>query len=53
MFSRTEIFKKSESWIRFFYLSNKNRFKKNATGIDPSSLAKKVDLANLKSIYTN
>ena len=49
IFSKTEMFwRKSESWIGIIKLCNKTRFK-NATKVDISKFAKKVDLANLKS----
>ena len=48
IFSRTEIFSKSESWIRLSNHAAKADLK-NEIGTHTSSFAKKVGLANLKS----
>ena len=47
---QTKIFRsKFKSWIRFVYLCNKSRFKKQkATGVNTPDFAKKTDLAILK-----
>ena len=45
IFSRTKIFMKSESLSNYAIKTDL----KNATGIDKSTFAKKVDLASLKS----
>ena len=51
IFSRTEIFRKSESWIDWsnYATSRLQADLKNAAGVDSSKFAKKVDLANLNS----
>ena len=48
MFSRTKIFRKSQSWLDFSNYATKTDLK-NATAIDTSSFAEKIDLASLKS----